>query len=178
MWQRVEPPDPWGTPLRGELGSPEQQSLDLLDQGRIEDALSLYGMSLSDDLHRLLGGERISPPACCAHPDAAWTDLLVTTLRQSAPWLLGSAVPAEAERMGRYTGKKPGKRALAWKLAIFPGQFHARKASLMLTAERDGRNPRFVIEATASNARLADTSWKRPIEIDFLRYCVPAPFAC
>jgi hypothetical protein len=29
-----------------------------------------------------------------------------------------------------------------------------------------------VIEATASNARLADTSWKRPIEVDFLRYGV------
>jgi hypothetical protein len=178
MWQRVEHPDPWGIPLRGEPGSPEQQSLALLDQGRIEDALSLYGVSLSDDLHQLLGGERISPPACCAHPDAAWTDLLVTTLRQSAPWLLGGAVPAEAERMGRYTGRKPGKRALAWKLAIFPGQTHLRKASLMLTARRDGRDPRFVIEATASNARLADTSWKRPIEVDFLRYGVPTPFAC
>jgi hypothetical protein len=134
-------------------------------------------VALSDDLHRLLGGQRISPPACCAHPDAAWTDLLVTTLRPSAPWLFAGAVPDEAARMRRCTGKKPGKRALSWKLAIFPGQFHSRKASLMLTARRDGRNPRFVIEATASNVRLADTSWKRPIEVDFMRYGVQRAFA-
>ena len=178
FWQRVEPPDPWETPLRGEPGSPEQMSLDLLDQGRIEDALSLYGVALSDDLHRLLGGQRISPPACCAHADASWTDLLVTTLRQAAPWLLPGAVLEEAARISRCTGKKPGKRARSGKLAIFPGQFHARKASLMLTAGRDGRDPCFVIEATASNARLADTSWKRPIEVDFLRCGIPSPFAC
>jgi hypothetical protein len=42
----------------------------------------------------------------------------------------------------------------------------------MLAAERDGRDPRFVIEATATNARLADTSWKRPIEVDFQRHGV------
>lgn len=40
----------------------------------------------------------------------------------------------------------------------------------MLAADRGGRVPRFVIEATASNARLADTSWRRPIEVDFARY--------
>ncbi len=52
---------------------------------------------------------------------------------------------------------------------IFPGQFHSRKSSLMLTGDRDGENPRFVIEATASNARLHDTAWKRPIAVNFLR---------
>jgi hypothetical protein len=40
----------------------------------------------------------------------------------------------------------------------------------MLTLDRNGQNPRFEIEATATNARLADTSWKRPIEVDLLRY--------
>lgn len=42
----------------------------------------------------------------------------------------------------------------------------------MLIGEVDGRNPRLVIEATASNARLPDTAWKRPIEVDFRRYGV------
>jgi hypothetical protein len=174
MWQAVEPPATERLGLGD--GSSEQdraaRSLRLLDEGRIEDALSLYGVTLSDDLHRIPGGQRISPPACCAHADASWTDLLVTTLRQAAPWLLPGAAPEEASRISRCTGKKPGKRARSWKLAIFPGQFHARKASLMLAADRDGRNPRFEIEATATNTRLADTSWKRPIEVDLLRYGV------
>ena len=176
MWQAVEPP----AAERAWLGDGAEQeraarSLLLLDEGKIEDALSLYGVTLSDDLHRLLGGQRIAPPACCAHADATWTDLLVETLRQSAPWLLHGAVPEEAARISRFTGKKPGKRAQSWKLAIFPGQHHSRKASLMLAADRDGRNPRFEIEATASNARLAETSWKRLLEVDLLRYGVHSP---
>ena len=168
LWQHVEPPVLRGTGGQGQ----EATASGLLDEGRIEDALSLYGVTLSDDLHRLLGGQRISPPACCAHADAAWTDLLVAMLRQSAPWLLPTAVPEEAERIRRCTGLKPGKRALSWKAGIFPGQHHSRKASLMLATDRGGRNPRFEIEATASNARLADTSWKRPIEVDLVRYGV------
>ena len=164
MWQNVERPH---TP--GEVGK-EAESLQLLDEGRIDDALALFGVTLSEDLHRLLGGQRILPPACCAHADATWTELLVSTLRESAPWRLPRAAAEESGRLSRLTGKKPVKGAPRWKLAIFPGQHHARKASLMLTADKDGQNPRFVIEATASNARLADTSWKRPIEMDFQRY--------
>jgi hypothetical protein len=59
--------------------------LRLLDEGRIEEAMGLYGVTFGEDVHRLLGGERIKPPACCAHPDGAWRDLLVGTLRQAAP---------------------------------------------------------------------------------------------
>lgn len=170
LWQRVEPPALLGTRKPGEAEGAEAASLRLLDEGEIEEALTLHGVSLGDDLRRLLGGQRMRPPACCAHPDHTWTELLVATLRQSAPWLLAGTVAEEWGRIARYTDKKPPKRAPSWKLAIFPGQFHARKASLMLAADRDGRNPRFVMEATASNARLADTSWKRPIAVDFARY--------
>jgi|GEM_PF-4998097 len=171
MWQQIQPPDLLGIPTREET-TLEEKSLQLLDQGKIEEALSLYGVTLSDDLHRLLGGQRIKPPACCAHADASWTDLLISTLRQSAPWLLAKAVAHEAERIHRCTGRSLGEYLLSWKLAIFPGQFHARKASLMLIADDNDENPQFVIEATGSNARLAETSWKRPIEVDFHRYGV------
>jgi hypothetical protein len=152
-------------------------SLQLLEERRIEEALALFGVSLSRDVHRLLGGERISPPACCAHPDAAWTNLLVGTLRQSAPWLLAKAVLDEAERLRRWAAQKQGRprRTPDLKLVIFPGQHHSRKASLMLTGDQDGRNPRLMIKATASNARLADTAWKRPIAVDFVRRGVEFP---
>jgi len=155
-----------------------EQSLRLLDKGQIEEALALYGVNLSPDLHRLLGGERIRPPACCAHPNAQWTDLLVGTLRQSAPWLLAKAVRDESDRLRRWAGQKKGRprQSPNLKLAIFPGQHHARKASLMLVGEHDGTKPRLVIDATASNARLSDTAWKRPIAVDFVRHGVPVPF--
>jgi hypothetical protein len=170
MWQAAEPPELVGTPKPGQSETKEAASVRLLDEGKIEDALSLFGVALSDDLHRLLGGQRILPPACCAHADATWTDLLVSTLRQSAPWLLAPAVAEEAGRIARLTGRKPSRGAPSWKLAIFPGQHHQVKASLMLAADRGGRDPRLVIEATGTDARLADTSWKRPIEVDFARY--------
>jgi hypothetical protein len=172
--RRVDAPrTPW--PWHRFQRTPETQrashSLQLLEEGRIEEALGLFGVSLSPDLHRLLGGERIKPPACCAHPDNAWTKLLVGTLRQSAPWLLPKAVLDEAERLRRWAAQKKGRprRTPNLKLVIFPGQHHARKASLMLTGDEDGRNPRLVIEATASNARLPDAAWKRPIAVDFFR---------
>ncbi|MEW6737465.1 MAG: hypothetical protein AB1489_39655 [Acidobacteriota bacterium] len=153
------------------------QSLDLLDEGRIEEALMLYGVTLSEDLHRLIGDERISPPACCAHADETWISQLVATLRQSAPWLLPKAVKNEAERLKRWADEKSGRKQGApnLKLLIFPGQFHQRKASLMLRGDKNGDNPHFVIEATASNARLPDIAWKRPIKIDFLRYGIAFP---
>ncbi len=196
LWQDVEAPasEFWGAELiqasaakptrrQGAPRSPTPESqrasrsLQLLEEGHIEEALALFGVSLSPDLHRLLGGERIKPPACCAHPNEAWTRLLVGTLRQSAPWLLPRAVLDEAERLARWAAQKKGRqrRAPDLKLVIFPGQHHMRKASLMLTGDVDGRNPRLVIEATASNARIPDTAWKRPLVVDFIRRGVSFP---
>jgi hypothetical protein len=147
------------------------ESLRLLDEGRIEEALSLHHVTLSDDVHKLLGGQRIK--AYDSHPDETWTNLLVDTLRQSAPWLLAGAVENEVKRLAQ----KKGRRSLPnLKLVIFPGQVRARKTSLMLTGG-DGGKSRLVIEATGSNARLPDRAWKRPLAVDFLRYDVVFPTA-
>ena len=101
LWTTADVPagEMLGTKLAGATGENQRamESLERLDEGRIEEALALYEVRLSEDLHRLLGGERISPPACCAHPDAAWTKLLIDTLRQSAPWRLPEAVAVEAD---------------------------------------------------------------------------------
>lgn len=175
LWTADAPPPEcmWGTtPGDTEEERRAFESLRLLDQGKIEESLSLYGVSLSPDLHRLLGGEEISSPACCSHPDQSWTGMLVRTLREAAPWLLPRAVSDEAERIGVWRSQKKGRprRPPELKMVIFPGQFHARKASLMLVGDIDGKNPTFVIEATASNARLHDTAWRRPLAVDMRRY--------
>ncbi len=153
-------------------------AMEYLDRGSIEDAFGMYGISFSEDLHRLIGGERISPPACCAHPDQQWTEMLVSTLRSSAPWLLQNAVDAEIDRLSlTVRGKKRSWKPPQLKIAIFPGQTHSRKASLILTADKGGSNLRFEIQATASNARLPDTAWKRPLEVDLLRYGIPVDYS-
>ena len=148
-----------------------RRSLELLEAGLMDEALALYGVALSERAHRLLGAERIKPNACCAHPDQEWTELLVDTLRASAPWLLPCAVAEEAARIGRWAAEKKGRkrRAVILKLAIFPGQHHSRKACLVLAGGIDGSRPTIDIETTASNARLHDTGWRRSIAVDMER---------
>jgi hypothetical protein len=53
--------------------------------------------------------------------------------------------------------------------ARFPGEFEC-KAGIR------GRAQGLEVEATATKARLADTSWKRPIEVDFRRYGIQTPW--
>lgn len=165
LWNDAE------VPLNGADTPKAARSLQLLDDGKIEKALAVFGVTLSDDLHRLLGAERICLSG--SHPDAAWTNLLIERLRESAPWLLPRAVKDAAEKSR--TAKKKNRRLEPpmLKFVIFPGEVHARKACLFLTGDKDGGNPRFVIDATASNARLHETAWKRPVEVDFKRYDVP-----
>jgi hypothetical protein len=64
LWNDAE------TPANGAETTRAAQSLRLLDKGKIEEALAVFGVTMSDDLHRLLGGERIPPPACCARPNS------------------------------------------------------------------------------------------------------------
>lgn len=94
-------------------------------------------------------------------------------MRACAPWLLGHATRREAERIAALAAAKSGRkrRRPALKLLIFPGQHHSRKASLILTsADLDGMRPRLEIQATASNTRLHESPWKRPLEFDLARY--------
>jgi hypothetical protein len=148
------------------------RSLSLLDEGKIEESLGLYGITFSNELHQMVGGERISGLYYDINVDRTWTNLLVDTLRQSAPWKLPQAVINEAERLNHWASQKKSRyqRPPFLKLAIFPNQHYARKTSLILTGDIDGSNPRLIIEETGSNSRLHYTAWKRSIAIDFSRY--------
>src|SRR5262249_20161137 len=44
----------------------------LQDEGRLTDAVELYGVEVDRDLKRLCGGQKIYPPACCAYADEKW----------------------------------------------------------------------------------------------------------
>lgn len=144
----------------------------LQDEGHLLEALELYGVEIDKDLKRLCGGQKIYPPACCAHADEKWVQKFQDWMRECAPWLLGSAVKQEAERIAAWSAEKKGRRRRPplLKLLIFPGQHHSRKASLMLTSDLDGTKPQLVMDATAGNTRLHESGWKRPLEIDLARY--------
>jgi hypothetical protein len=145
----------------------------LQDEGRLIDALELYGIEVDRDLKRLCGGQKIYPPARCAYADEKWVQRLQDWMRACAPWLLTGATQCEAERIAGWVAEKKSRRPRhpVLKLLIFPGQHHSRKASLILTStDREGKHARLEIQATASNERLQESAWKRPLEIDLARY--------
>ena len=181
LWLDTPAPDweTWGANSIDEIDpntNPEHhaamRSVSLLDEGKIEEALGIYGVTFSEDIHRLLGGQRISPPACCAKPDEKWTELLVATLRQSGPGLFPKAAAAVKDMEPWRDPKKRKFRSISeFKLVIFPGQIHIDKACLFLTYDLCLK-----IFSTGSNFRLHDTAWKRSINFDLRRYGIlPSP---
>jgi hypothetical protein len=191
----MEPTIQWGAPVpvealaAGTLSAPQlaekmaigtadagekaAMAILLQDEGRLLDALELYGIDIDGDLKRLCGGQKIYPPACCAYADEKWVERLQEWMRTCAPWLLAGATQREAARIAAWAAEKSSRRRRrpVLKLLIFPGQHHSRKASLILTsADLEGTRPRLEIQATASNARLHESAWKRPLEIDLARY--------
>jgi hypothetical protein len=160
---------------RADAGDKAALAILLQEEGRLLDALELYGVEIDRDLKRLCGGQKIYPPACCAYADEKWVKRFQDWMRACAPWLIGNSTRREAERIANWAAEKKGRkrRLPVLKLLIFPGQHHSRKASLILTsADLEGRRPRLEIQATASNARLHESGWKRPLELDLARYQV------
>ncbi|MEQ1504621.1 MAG: hypothetical protein ABMB14_20445 [Myxococcota bacterium] len=155
---------PWlwtGAPVPPEERDPPgpdgAAALAAFDAGELEAGLAVFGVTLSPELHAVLGGARIRPPACCAYVDARWTSRLVEVIRAAAPWALTAAVQGG------------GKKVPVRPIAQFPGQRHARKASIAVTRGPDGL-ARLVIEVTAANARLPERAWRRPLAMELRRW--------
>jgi hypothetical protein len=173
LWSDVETPvSEWlGTNRhpKNDENDRAMRSLALLDEGKIEEALGLYGVTLSNNLHQIIGGEWINIPYYSAPTDQNWTDLLVNTLRQSAPWKMPQAVINEERRLYLWASQKKSRQQFAplLKIAIFPYQHYSRKTCLMLEGDIDGNNPGLIVDDTGSNSRFHDTAWKRSIWVDF-----------
>ncbi len=126
----------------------------LQDEGRIEEAFSLFDVELTPNVLKILYGQRITEGHYMSQ--GSWAIPMLHALRRAAPWRFASALA---------TGKR---LRLLW----FPHQRQQRKASLMLTwANKQMAMPALVIEWTASNKVLADTTWKRPLDLDIKRFC-------
>lgn len=126
------------------------------DAGRFGEAFALFGVEADEDVWGVLNGQAPYP----SYEDRAdvWADVMRLAFQRCAPWRLRGALAAA----------NAGRRPAARRLFALPGQAQARKVSLLLTA--DGDVPRFILDGTASNARLPVTLWQRPLELDLRRF--------
>jgi hypothetical protein len=143
----------------------------LQDEGRLEEAFALFGISLSAEVTRLIHGSLI-PGYIPNLP--AWTAFLRRELRTAAPWLMPAVLMAEVSR--RATLRSRPKGPPRFRLCALPHQTSVAKVSVMLVARNiDGTEPGLQIENTGWDFRLPEPSWKRPLELDLRRFGLIAP---
>jgi hypothetical protein len=125
----------------------------LQDEGQIEEAFSLFDVELTPNVLKILYGQPVTDGHSLS--EESWAIPMCYALRCAAPWRFASTLA---------TGKR-------WRILWFPHQTQQRKASLMLTwANKWTRTPALEIEWTASNKVLAETAWKRPLDLDLKRF--------
>ncbi len=141
-------------------------SILLQDEGWIEDAFTLFDVQLAPEVLKVLAGQPIEFHDRDKAEQWAWT--LGRELRAAAPWLLAPTLgEVSAERFQGKPDRLQGELRL--RLFALPHQIHQRRASLMLVGSTE-QPPRFEIEYTGSNARLPESSWRRPLELDLRRF--------
>lgn len=129
----------------------------LQDEGRIEEAFALFDAELSPNVLRILYGQHffLNSHLNTAYYGESWATTLLDALRRAAPWHFARALEAENNL----------------RLLVLPHQRQQSKASLVLTkANKHSTIPQLIIECTASNKRLPETAWKRPVELDLQRF--------
>jgi hypothetical protein len=156
----------------------------LLDEGRFVDALARFDVELADEVLGALAGDPI--PALRAfilggHPgldeqylgaaargsaDARagpWRAHLQAELWTAAPWRFAGALAAVEA-----AGPRPRRGRRALRLSALPWGTGVKRPALFLTA--GARGPRLELQLSGSSAILAHAAWKRPPELDFVRF--------
>lgn len=124
----------------------------LQDEGRIEEAFALFGVSLAPEVLKVLYAQPLSIDYGSLE---SWAATMLDLLRHAAPWRFAAAL-------------ETGTRL---RLSALPHQPQQRKASLMLArVNLSPQTPRLEIEWTASNKRLAEVAWRRPLALDLIRF--------
>jgi hypothetical protein len=126
--------------------------LDALDAGSWDDALAMAGVRLEDGLRRLLDGRDASPST--RDLTAGWAPRLAEILVGTALWRLADATALL--RKGR-----------PLRIAGLGGVNIQRKPGVFLGL--DGGRPSLGLEFNASNERLPEPAWARPVDLDLVR---------
>ena len=165
----------------GDLDDTETAALCTLlqDAGRFEEALQLCNVSYPKELSRMLFAEEFSLSGGCDCMYEGASELRGAKLRrnlwEAAPWKFAEAVKREQQRLDQWRAAKSGRprKSVQLNLFIVPKQRHSRKAKLVLVESKDG--PELQFDFNGSNATAAYQWWKRPVEIDVLRFQTNKP---
>lgn len=146
----------------------------LQDAGRFEEAMALCDVQVDEELTRMLNAEEFPLQGCCdcMHQGAApiRAGRLRRELWEVAPWKFANAVAQEQQVLDAWRSARRGRprKQAELRLFIVPKQRHSRRATLVLRMGNQGLELTFV--ASASNAQAAQSFWKRPLEMDILRF--------
>jgi hypothetical protein len=141
------------TPLTDRWGTDAETArtvVDALDHGRWLDVLT-GTVDLDDAVAALLAGRDAGPDL--ADLTAAWRPRLVANMARLAPWRVATA-----------TGElRKGKPIRLFGLG---GVTQQRKPGIFLSGEAS--RPRLSLEFSASNERVRETAWTRPLDLDLV----------
>lgn len=141
----------------------------LQDEGHVQEALDLYGITLDERLLAILRGdpEGTLPADYATH----WPPALWAALRALAPWRCEGVLRAEEARVvARPATKSARKRKpVRLRLLSLPKQTAISKASVMLVRAEDGR-PQLELESTGTTSIVPEVAWQRPVELDLRRF--------
>ena len=126
--------------------------LDALDAGNWDDALAAADVRLEEGLRRLLDGRDASPST--RDLTVGWAPRLAEILVGTALWRLADATALL--RKGRLL-----------RIAGLGGVNIQRKPGVFLGL--DGGRPSLALEFNASNERLPEPAWARPVDLDLVR---------
>jgi hypothetical protein len=146
QWRRgsapLSEPATWGGPFD------DASAISLLRHGKIEEGLRAAGLHLDEALTRMARGQVLG----VIYDEPAWSEETRERLSLMFPGLLLSAGLAYARRVLR-------RRSDGLRLFTFPGQRHARKASVVFVPSDP---PSLKLDWTGSNRRLPSLLWQRP----------------
>jgi len=134
----------------------------LQDEGRFEEAFALFDIALTSDVLKILYSQPISLHT--ASKTVSWGETVMSTLFFAAPWRFAS-LPASTHH----------------RLCLLPYQTQQRKACLMLITppkqqkRQPPLTPLLTIEYIASNKLLPHPAWRRPRDLDLMRFQLLKP---
>ncbi|MCB0126810.1 MAG: hypothetical protein KDE58_31340 [Caldilineaceae bacterium] len=147
----------------------------LQDEGRFDEALCLFDVTIGENLWKVIGNEKVYFRYYHYPRTQTWTTAVQNSMWQCAPWRLLPALQMAKDKIEPLHALNRGKhsRIPTFRLYALSGQRDARKVSLVVSAiGRDVTHSKIELTQTGSNRRLAAVHWQRPLEIDFLRYGV------
>lgn len=162
----------------GACTSGERAALAILlqDEGRLDEALALFAVTIGPQLWKVIGSEKVYFHYCHYPKTSTWPEATQRILWQCAPWRLAPGLQAAKAGSEPWAAADRGKQAKlpTFRLHALRGQRDSRKVALQLAAtDRTLTQAEFELAQTGSNRRLPLVCWQRPLEIDFLRFHLP-----